>query len=157
MKSAVFFLVIGAIIGAYVMHVYEQRDAANTHPSVAAPAAATRSAATDAKDSLSQKLAEWKLTPDDIKQDLARTGEVVRSKAAGLREGIADARVVAVIKAKYLLDSQLSALAIDVDCHGGEVTLKGSVQSPELIGRAIALALETSGVHNVVSRLTVKP
>lgn len=157
MKNALIFFLVGAIAGAVALHLYQRSEgrAAASSPRTAPPAPAVRSNAAPAPSALNQKLTEWRLTPDDIKHDLAKTGQVVRTKAAEVGARISDARIVAVIKAKYILDSDLSALAIDVDCRNGQVTLKGTVKSPYLIGRAVALALDTEGVKNVVSRLKV--
>lgn len=111
------------------------------------------------KDAISAKLTEWNLTPADIKADLEKSGRVVRDKtlAAGEKVGGAldNARIVTVINGKYVGDSDLSALKINVDASEGVVTLKGAVASVELIGRAIALALHTDGVKQVVSLLTL--
>lgn len=124
-------------------------------------AAKTKEAAIEAKDAVADKLVEWKLTPSDIKDDLAKTGRVVRDKtlAAGEKVGGAldNARLVTVINGKYVSDSDLSALKINVDATDGVVTLKGTVASAELIGRAIALALHTEGVTQVISLLTIAP
>ena len=119
----------------------------------------TKEMAIDVKDAISDKLTEWKLTPSDIKDDLAKGGRIVRSKAAkaGATAGAMfdNAKVVTVINAKLVGDSKLSALKINVDANNGVVTLKGTVKSPELIGRAIALALDTDDVTQVISLLTV--
>ena len=119
----------------------------------------TKDMAIDAKDAVSAKLTEWKLTPADIKADLEKGARVVRSKAneTGAKAGAMfdNAKVVTVINAKLVGDSQLSALKINVDADKGVVTLKGSLKSPELIGRAVALALDTDDVWQVVSLLTV--
>ncbi len=119
----------------------------------------TKEAAVDAKDAIGDKLVEWKLTPSDIKDDLAKSGRVVRDKtvAAGATVGgvIDNARLVTVINGKYVADKDLSALKINVDASEGVVTLKGTAASAELIGRAIALALHTEGVTQVVSLLTI--
>jgi osmotically-inducible protein OsmY len=120
----------------------------------------TKEVATDVKNAVSDKLTEWKLTPSDIKADLEKGGRVVRSKAAVAGEKLGDvadnARIVTVINAKYVGESDLSALKINVDADKGTVTLKGTVTSPALIGKAILLALDTDGVHEVVSLLTVE-
>jgi osmotically-inducible protein OsmY len=146
--KALFFFVLGIVAGAVGMQWY--RDDA-------VPAAtAARQSAGNLKDSVGQKLQDWHLTPDEIKADLQKTGEVVRSNAKAAGGTINDARLVAQINAKFVLDSELSARAIDVDCSGGKVTLRGAVPSEALVGRAVALALETSGVTDVVSKLTVK-
>jgi hypothetical protein len=133
--------------------------AAKTGDALEAAAAKTKEAALDAKDAIAGKLAEWKLTPADIKADLEKGGRVVRSKAAvvGAKTGevFDNARVVTVINAKLVGDRRLSALKIDVEADRGVVTLKGTVGSVELIGRAITVALDTDGVTQVVSLLTV--
>jgi len=155
MKNAAIFFLLGLIVGAIVYRQYE-RNEARAATVAAVPAPADDPAPQPApNDSLDQKLKDWKLTPEDIKSDLAKTGQVVREKSEAVASRIDDARVVAVIKAKYVLDSDLSALAINVASDHGAVTLTGTVKTPELVGRATALALETHGVHKVVARLTV--
>lgn len=69
---------------------------------------------------------------------------------------LGDAGIVALIKGKYLVDRDLSSLAIGVDCAHGRVTLTGSAASPELIVRATQIARQTKGVTDVTSLLTVK-
>ena len=158
MKTAFFFFLLGAIAGAFALNYYNQREAGSStaaHPEPASLKDKAKDAAGQARDAVAEKLEDWHLTPDDIKRDLARTGEIVRSKAAVAGEKIADARIVTVIKSKYVLDRGLSAIDINVDCKDGDVTLHGRVASPDLIGRATALALDTDGVHNVVAKLTV--
>jgi len=120
----------------------------------------TKAAAIDAKDAVGDKLVEWKLTPSDLKADFEKGGRIVRSKAAvaGARTGevFDNARIVTVLNAKLLADSRLSALKINVDADAGVVTLKGTVKSIELIGHAIRVALDTDGVNQVVSLLTLQ-
>ena len=120
----------------------------------------TKEMAVDAKDAIHDKLVDWKLTSSDIKSDLAKGGRIVRSKAAaaGASTGAMfdNAKVVTVINAKLVADAHLSAIKINVDADQGVVTLKGTVKSPDLIGRAIGLALDTDDVTRVVSLLTVE-
>lgn len=162
------FLLALPLLGvALVFTGCEKKDP--TQPSVADKTEAavknaaekTKDAAIDAKDAISAKLTDWKLTPSDIKADLQKGGRIVREKTAnaGARTGAAfdNVKVVTVINAKLVGDSRLSALKINVDANNGTVTLKGSVKSPELIGRAIALALDTDDVVQVISLLTVEP
>ena len=133
--------------------------AEKTEAAVKDAAAKTKEVAIDAKDAIHDKLVDWKLTPTDIKADLEKTGRVVRSKAAavGAKTGevFDNARVVTVINAKLVADSQLSALKINVDAADHIVTLRGTAGSTELIGRAVTLALDTDGVTQVISLLTV--
>jgi hyperosmotically inducible periplasmic protein len=101
------------------------------------------------------------ITSEQIKEELARSGRVIREKATKAGEAISDAatntRISATIKTKLLQDTGLSALNIDVDTSAGVVTLSGTVSSPEQISRAMDLALQTEGVHKVVSTLQLKP
>ncbi|MFA6960390.1 MAG: BON domain-containing protein [Opitutaceae bacterium] len=120
----------------------------------------TKEVAVEAKDAVADKLVEWKLTPSDIKTDLEKTGRVVRDKtvAVGATVGgvIDNARLVTVINGKLVADKDLSARKINVDADKGVVTLMGSVASFELIGRAITLSLDTEGVTQVISLLTIE-
>jgi len=116
--------------------------------------------AKSARDAVQDKMRDWHLGGDDIKEDLKRTGTVIRHKAQDAGQAIADAtadaRVTAAIKAKLLTSSDLSAVDISVNTTAGTVTLSGTVTSPENIGKAMALALDTDGANEVVSTLQVK-
>jgi osmotically-inducible protein OsmY len=100
------------------------------------------------------------LTGNDIKDELARSGKVVRRSAhdagAAIADASADARITAKIKAKLIADRELSAWNISINTTDGHVTLAGTVSSPELIGKALLLALETDGVRDATSNLQVK-
>lgn len=110
-------------------------------------------------DSWDAQLVALHLTGDDIKQELDRTGRVVRRQARELGKALAesDAGITAKIKAKLLADRELSAAGISVNTTAGRVTLAGHVASLKQIGRAIALAYDTDGVREVTSTLQVKP
>jgi hypothetical protein len=171
MKNALILLLIGGILGAVALHLYTQRETwehpaqtqtADTDQTMqnsppANPPTENKSASDSIGDAIERKLAEWHLTGDDIKRDLEKTGQVVRTKTQAVGEKIADGRIVTVIKAKYVLDRDLSAIDISVGSHDGQVDLGGSVTSPDLIGKAIALALDTDGVHGVTSKIVVVP
>jgi hypothetical protein len=149
--------ILGIVVGAYSLRVYEQRNAV---PPISSPPAigdTTREAATGMQQAVSGKLADWHLTPDEVKADMARSGQVVRENAHVAGARIVDARIVAVIKAKYVLDHNLSVRDIGVEARDGVVTLGGTAPSPALVGRAVMLALETDGVSRVVSQLTIQP
>ena len=156
MKTAFFCLLIGAIAGVVGWRYYERTQ----HPTLSQRAGdladKTREVATDAKDAVANKAEDLKLTPEEIKAELAKTGRVVRSKARSVGEIIDDARIITVIKGKYVVDSDLSVFAISIECHDGNVNLTGSVTSAEHVVRAVTLAMHTYGVHNVVSQLEVK-
>jgi hypothetical protein len=136
-------LAIGIFLGIFMVHVYDRRN------ETAAPG--TLDASIDGK------LAQWHLTSDDIKADLAQTGKVVRTNANVAGAKIDDARIMSVIKAKYVLDRDISAMDISVDVTNGHVVLGGRVASTAIIGRAIELALDTDGVSSVSSELAIRP
>jgi hypothetical protein len=144
MKTALFFFILGLAVGGYAMYHYDQTQ--GLHPSLAR-----------ADEKIDQKLVDWHLTKDDIKADLAKTGEVVRTKTAEAGSKITDARIHTVIKAKYVLDRDLSAVDIEVAVTAGSVALTGTVPSEELIGKAVELAMDTDGVTAVSAHLAVKP
>jgi len=118
-------------------------------------------AAASARDTIEEKLRTLKIGTNDIKDELARTGTVVRRKAqeAGhaIADATADARTTAAIKTRLLTQRDLSSLGISVNTTGGIVTLSGSVSSPEEVSKAMLVALETDGVQQVISTLQVKP
>jgi osmotically-inducible protein OsmY len=169
--KALFFFVIGAIAGAYAFSYFQDKDTAHaTAPhttetavpaETASPSLSQKAAASahSAKEAVAEKLAQWHLTPEEVRADLDHTGQVVRTKAreigTNLSAKTSNARIVTVIKAKYTLDNELSARAIEVDCDAGVVTLKGAVANPALIAKAVGLALDTEGVSKVTSLLTV--
>ncbi len=120
-----------------------------------------QNAATSARDAVEERLRVLDLRTNDIKDELARTGQVVRRKAreAGqaIADATADARITAAIKAKLIANRELSGLGISVNTTGGIVTLSGYVGSTEQIGKAMLQAMETDGVREVISTLQVKP
>lgn len=66
-----------------------------------------------------------------------------------------DATITSTINARYVKDSQVSALDINVDTRRRVVTLYGSVDSQAIADRAVEIARNTKGVKQVVSKLTI--
>ena len=165
MKSILIFL-LGAVAGAFAYNLYLTRDSGPRPHAIEATATTspntdtrtlgekTSDTASQIKDNISAKAVEWHLTPAEIKKDLQDGGKVVREKAAIAGDKISDARIVTVIKSKYVLDRDLSALDINVDCTNGNVSLTGTVASVELIAKALYHALDTDGVVTATSNLT---
>jgi osmotically-inducible protein OsmY len=118
-------------------------------------------AAKTTSDAAQDKLRALHLSSEDIKDELARTGGVIRREASAaghaIADATADARITTAIKTKLLASRDLSALNISVNTTAGVVTLSGFVSSPEHIGKAILLAMESDGVREVLSTLQVKP
>jgi len=111
-------------------------------------------------DTVKDKLKDFSLSTPEIKDELERTGRVVRKKAKEvgtvLADATADARITATIKAKLVKESSLSSLRISVNTTDGVVTLSGSVDSAEQVADAMKVALETEGVREAISTLQVK-
>jgi hyperosmotically inducible periplasmic protein len=151
-------LILGlAIGGAAVWYYTDHRN----DPRLRSAGQRVEDVARSARDAATNELQVLHLRPDDIKDELGRTGQVVRRAATeaghAIADATADARTTAAIKTKLLTSRDLSALNISVNTTAGVVTLSGSVASPELISEAILLAMKTSGVREVVSTLQVKP
>jgi osmotically-inducible protein OsmY len=151
-------LLLGITVGAAAVWFYSTyRD----DPRMRSAEQKVENAAKTTRDAAQEKLNALHLRPEDIKDELARTGQIVRREAreAGhaIADATADARVTGAIKAKLVASRDLSALNISVNTTAGVVTLSGFVTSSEHISKAILLAMETDGVREVVSTLQVKP
>ncbi|MGO8930181.1 MAG: BON domain-containing protein [Limisphaerales bacterium] len=151
-------LVLGIAVGAVTVWFYSTY---RNDPRMRSAEQKVENAAKTTRDATQEKLRALHLSSDDIKDELARTGRVVRREAGeagrAIADATADARITAAIKTKLLASRDLSALNISVNTTSGVVTLSGFVNSPEYIGKAILLAMETDGVREVVSTLQVKP
>jgi hypothetical protein len=151
-------LVIGLVIGAFAVWVYRD-NISNPQPQPVGEQ--IKDSAQSAGDTLREKLSSLKLRREDITNELAATGKVIREKSRKAGEAIADAtadaRITTAIKGKLIADSGLSTLSISVNTTEGVVTLSGTVPSEEYISQAMSIALETDGVSKVISTLQIKP
>jgi hyperosmotically inducible periplasmic protein len=66
-----------------------------------------------------------------------------------------DAAITSAVKSKFLADTEVAGLKIDVDTKDHVVTLTGNVKSEAEKAEAIRLAKTTSGVKSVVDKLVV--
>ena len=150
-------LLLALVVIGIAVYFVTQRAPAPVERSTNDSEAVDATAATPAPQRKSPRFDErdFELTADNIRDELSRTAEVVREKARVAGERIDDARIVAVIKGKLALDADLSALDVKVSAEDGRVVLDGAVAAPDLIARAVDLALHTDGVHHVQSRLQV--
>jgi hyperosmotically inducible protein len=151
-------VLVGALLGAAGYYVLTTQSGKST---VRHTGDQIESAARSTRDTLQDKLQVLDLRPEDIRDDLAKTGKVIRRKAQEAGKAIADAtadpRITASIKAKLLASRDLSSLGISVNTTDGIVTLSGSVYSTEEVSKAMLIAMETDGVKEVISTLQVKP
>jgi osmotically-inducible protein OsmY len=120
---------------------------------------------------------EAEATTGDVTDDARETGREIRDEARegadatadAAREGrdraadtadragdvASDAAITAGVKSKFLADTDVSGLKIDVDTNGSVVTLTGTVSTRAEADRAVRLARETDGVTRVVDNLRV--
>src|ERR1051325_6320447 len=140
-------LIIGVAIGAGAIWYYSTSQGRSR---VQTTGERIQSAAKSAGQTIEDKVRGLHLSTNEIKDELARAGTIIRKKAqeAGraIADSTADARTTGAIKAKLVADRDLSALSISVNTTRGIVTLSGTVPSTEAIGKAILLAYETDGV-----------
>src|SRR5689334_14066376 len=95
----VFALIVGIAVGAAAVWFYSSKQGKSA---VHTTGDQIESSARSARDAFQEKLKVLDLRPEDIKDDLARTGQVVRRKAREVGQAIADntadARITAAIK-----------------------------------------------------------
>lgn len=121
------------------------------------PAAATSGLREDIDEAAREARQEGREAAEAAKE----TGREVQRRAgeAADRTGaaVSDAGVTAAVKAKFLADTAVSGLKIDVDTSDGVVTLTGTVATKAEADRAVMLARETGGVTRVVNNLRIAP
>ncbi len=80
----------------------------------------------------------------EVGRDARDAGEAAKDKAgdAASRTGavMSDAAITTAVKTKFLADTSISGLKIDVDTMDGVVTLKGNVASKAEVDRAVSVA-----------------
>jgi osmotically-inducible protein OsmY len=163
LKGLVFGIIVGAAAYWFMQHKAQQHPTLEQRyeESAARVGEAASEAAHNLSDAFKAKLETLGLRPDQIRDEMARSGKIVRRKAQDIAgqvaDATADARMVAAIKAKYAADPDLSVWSISVSCHEGHVALSGSVPNFEGVGKAVTLALEADGVQDVTSTLAIKP
>jgi hyperosmotically inducible protein len=160
-------LVFGIILGAFGFWFVQKKagEHSQAQQRYEQSTAQLRTNATEAAQNMSDafraRLDTLDLRTDQIKDELARTGEIIRRKAQDIGalavNAASDARAVTEIKVKYAMNPTLPSWNISVGCSQGHVTLTGTVPSFDDIGTAVAIALDADGVRDVTSTLTVKP
>jgi len=168
MKTFIIGLLLGVIVGVGAVWYF---SVGRTAPEVQQAEQRADAMVEDAKDAAEEavektkqavqaRMEAWELRPEDIQEELAEQGEIVRRKSRdmgeALTDAVTDAKTTSVIKAKLAADPDLSAFDVSVSTTEGRVTLSGKVESLEMIGKAVVLALETDNVQEVVSELEVE-
>ena len=104
------------------------------------------------------RITEWRLSASDLESDLERGVTIVRTKdsVVGAPTGSTDDEVIeTMVKGKLQADSETAKAVFDIEAKNGEVMLKGQADSAAMLGRAMALALDTAGVTKVSSDVKV--
>jgi hyperosmotically inducible periplasmic protein len=155
-------LILGGGLGWFLTRQWQQNDSpeGERFRSEATRAVdAAGEALFRAGEALKAKAEALNLNPEQIREELARTGQIVRRQARELvgpsADAETDAAITAALKTKLAEDPELSPFAIRVSMARGHVTLEGKVGSAEHIGRAVTLALGTDGVVDVTAKLQV--
>jgi osmotically-inducible protein OsmY len=94
---------------------------------------------------------------DKSKEGVATAGEKSASGVKKVGSEIADAFVLASVKARLFGDDALKGSDINIDSDNHVITLKGTVPNEAARARAIELAGKTDGVDRVVDRMTIGP
>lgn len=91
----------------------------------------------------------------DIKRESGKLGGEIKEESAQAGRAVGDAAITSMVKTKFLADTSVKGLKIDVDTDEGIVTLNGTVSSRAEADRAMMLARNTEGVKSVVNNLKV--
>ena len=103
---------------------------------------------------------ETRDTTREVREEARQGAETARDTAAGAADrtktAVTDAAITSGVKGKFLADTAVSGLKIDVDTRDGVVTLTGTVPTSAEADRATVLARETNGVTRVINNLQVR-
>jgi osmotically-inducible protein OsmY len=92
---------------------------------------------------------------DKTKEVSKDAAQKTKDAAVKTKDVTADASITSAVKSKFLADTKVAGLKIDVDTKDNVVTLTGNVKSEAEKAEAIRLAKNTTGVKSVVDKLVV--
>ena len=93
---------------------------------------------------------------DDTKESADKVKDATKKGADKTGDVLTDAAITTAVKTKFLADTKVGGLKIDVDTKDGVVTLTGNVKSAAEKAEALRLANTTKGVKSVVDKLVVQ-
>jgi len=94
-------------------------------------------------------------TTGDVVTTTDNIGNDVKDAAKSAGEAIGDAAITTEVKSKFLADTKVSGLKIDVDTKDGVVSLSGMVPTKAESDRAEQMARDSAGVKSVVNHLRI--
>ena len=158
-----------AILAAAFLAACDRQTTADVNAQAQSAGAKLERATERAKEQLSDAAKKTEVAvsngTENVKPKLESAGEKLQDaaqktgdkiSAAAAQAETSDAGITATIKAKYVADPGLSALKIDVDTHGGVVTLNGLAKDDAARQRAEQIASSVKGVQSVKNHLTIK-
>jgi hyperosmotically inducible protein len=92
---------------------------------------------------------------NEVEQEGREAADKARDVAGRAGAAVTDAAITSAVKGRFLADTAVKGLKIDVDTSAGVVTLNGTVSSRAEADRAMMLARNTEGVTRVVDNLKV--
>ena len=95
-------------------------------------------------------------TADEAQKKAGETADKAGDAAKDIGDAAKDAALTAAVKTKFLADTKVSGLKIDVDTRNGVVTLNGDVPTLAEKRAAVEIAKGTDGVKSVTDNLKVK-
>ena len=114
-------------------------------------------ATTGRTDQVKEEIKDDSKTVAKKTEDAARkVGNATEKAAKDTGANVTDAAITSAVKTKFLADSQVGGLKINVDTNHHVVTLTGTVKSEAEKTEAIRLARTTKGVDRVVDKLTIQ-
>jgi hyperosmotically inducible protein len=120
-----------------------------------AAAATTGDLREDANEAAREAREEAREATEEVRE-FGRDAQATAGDAANRTGAVmTDAAVTSAVKTKFLADTTVSGLKIDVDTRDGAVTLNGTVATKAEADRAMSLARNTNGVKSVVNNLRI--
>jgi hyperosmotically inducible periplasmic protein len=92
----------------------------------------------------------------EVKDDTKESAAKVKDGAKKAGNATTDAAITSAVKTKFLADTTVPGMKIDVDTKDGIVTLTGTVKTAAEKAEALRLAKTTKGVKSVVDKLVVQ-
>jgi hyperosmotically inducible protein len=92
---------------------------------------------------------------EESKEQGREAANKVEGAAKSAGNAVKDAAITTAVKAKFIADSSVKGLRIDVDTDNGVVTLTGAASSRAEADRAVVLARNTDGVVRVVDNMHI--
>lgn len=156
MKTFFVALILGIFIGAMITAYYNSPEAfGSLFPS------SSESAAKKDEPKQETPKAEHKNPADEkektnLKEKANEGAKAVAQKSKEIFDSTKDLGIGTTIRGKFKLDKSIDSSRIEIDVENGSVTLSGEVSSRAEERKARDIALDTRGVKDVSSKITIE-